>query len=204
MVDVDVKVPALGKLLDYAASGLGAIAGPMLAPWKARREAEAKRIASQAKADRQLREAKAQADSLRVTAQAQSEARQHFETSVESWHGTVEISSDGIRQRIEFQERKRQENIASIVNVAASNLDNKDVPDHEPDSDWIARFFDYAQDVSSEDMKTIWGKILSGEVETPGRTSLRTLSILRDISKRDAEIFSTLMEYRISDFIFEG
>ena len=41
MVDVNVKVPALEKLLDYTASGIGAVAGPMLAPWKARKEAEA-------------------------------------------------------------------------------------------------------------------------------------------------------------------
>ena len=34
MVDVNLKVPALEKLVDYAASGIGAVAGPMLAPWE--------------------------------------------------------------------------------------------------------------------------------------------------------------------------
>ena len=43
-----------------------------------------------------------------------------------------------------------------------------------------------------------------GEVEEPGRTSLRTLSTLKDMTQRDAEAFAALMEYRISDFIFEG
>ena len=40
MVDVNLKVPALEKLVDYTASGIGAVAGPMLAPWKARKKAE--------------------------------------------------------------------------------------------------------------------------------------------------------------------
>ena len=44
MVDVNLKVPALEKLVDYTASGIGAVAGPILAPWKARREAEARRV----------------------------------------------------------------------------------------------------------------------------------------------------------------
>lgn len=36
-MDVTIKVPALEKLLDYAASGIGSVAGPMLASLKAGR-----------------------------------------------------------------------------------------------------------------------------------------------------------------------
>ncbi len=32
MVEITVKVPALEKLLGYVVSGIGAVAGPMLAP----------------------------------------------------------------------------------------------------------------------------------------------------------------------------
>ena len=193
MVDVNLKVPALEKLVDYAASGIGAVAGPMLAPWKARKKAEARLI-----------ESRAAADSLKLIADAQAEAQHSLAATDQAGRGVLEIDQDGIRQRIEFQERKRQANITSVVREAAADLGDKEVPAHEPDPDWTARFFDGVQDVSSEDMRKIWAKILSGEVEEPGRTSLRTLSILRDMSQRDAEAFSTLMEYRISEFIFEG
>lgn len=193
MVDVNLNVPALEKLVEYTASGIGAVAGPMLAPWKARKEAEA-----------QLIESRAHAGSLKLIADAQAEARHSLAATDQAGRGVLEIDHDGIRQRIEFQERKRQANIASVVREAAAGLGDKEVPAHEPDPDWTARFFDGVQDVSSEDMRKIWAKILSGEVEEPGRTSLRTLSILRDMSQRDAEAFSALMEYRISEFIFEG
>ena len=42
MPDFTVKVPAIDKLIDYAASGVGAIAGPMLANWKAAKEGRAR------------------------------------------------------------------------------------------------------------------------------------------------------------------
>ena len=51
VVDVNLRVPALEKLVDYSASGIGAVAGPMLAPWKARKEAKARLIESEGKAD---------------------------------------------------------------------------------------------------------------------------------------------------------
>ena len=46
-MDPNAMVRALDKLLDYTASGIGAVAGPMLATWRARREAAALQIAAQ-------------------------------------------------------------------------------------------------------------------------------------------------------------
>lgn len=189
MVDVNLKVPALEKLADYAASGIGAVAGPMLATWKARQEAKAKLIGVEA-----------EADSLRMIAGAQADARRALVAPDETGGGTLDIGPDGIAQRIEFQEKKRQANIASVVQGAAAELDGKEVRDHEPDPDWTARFFQDVQEVSSEDLQKIWAKILAGEVETPGRTSLRTLSILRNMTQNDANIFSEIMPYHIDGF----
>ena len=191
MVDVNLKVPALEKLLDYTASGIGAVAGPMLATWKAHKQAEAKLI-----------EAKAQADSLRLIADAQADARRSLVAPVEEGGGVLEIGPDGIQQRIQFQERKRQANIKSVVQDAGAELGDKEVPNHEPDPDWTARFFDCVQDVSSEDMRNLWAKILSGEVEEPGRTSLRTLDILKNMTRVDAQKFRKICDFVIHDFVF--
>ena len=202
MADININVPGFEKLVDYIASGIGAVAGPMLAPWKASKEAEAKRITAQAGAETQIIKARADANALQIIADAQSKARQSLDVPIESGHGTLEISRDSIQQRIEFQEQKRQSNIVSVVRVAAAELGGKEVPNHEPDPDWTARFFDCVQDVSSEDMQKIWAKILSGEVETPGRTSLRTLDTLRNMTKKDADMFRDVCNFIIDDFVF--
>ena len=191
MVDLNVRVPALEKLVDYTASGIGAVAGPMLATWKARKEAEALRIKSEA-----------EADSLKLIADAQAEARHTLAAPDEAGRGVVEIGPDGIKQRIKFQEQKRQANIASVVRDAAADLGDKQVPDQEPDHDWTARFFDGVQDVSSEDMRKIWAKILSGEIEEPGRTSLRTLDILKNMTREVAQMFGDVCNFVVDDFIF--
>lgn len=191
MVDVNLKVPALEKLADYAASGIGAVAGPMLATWKARQDAKARLIGVEA-----------EADSLRMIASAQADARRALVAPDETGGGMLDIGPAGIAQRVEFQERKRQANIASVVRDAAANLGDREVPDHQPDPDWTARFFDCVQDVSSGDMRKLWAKLLSGEVEEPGRASLRTLDILRNMTKRDAQIFASACSFVISDFIY--
>lgn len=188
MVDVNLKVPAIEKLLDYAASGIGAVAGPMLASWKARKEAEARLIGT-----------KAEADSLTLIADARNEARRSLVEPDGAVSEMLEIGPDGgITQRIEFQEQKRQANIAAVVRDAAADLNGKEVPNRDPDPDWAARFFDDIQDVSSRELQQIWSKILVGEVESPGRTSLRTLSILKDMTQRQAGMFAEFSRYAIN------
>lgn len=51
MVDLNLKVPALEMLLKYTASGIGAVAGPMPGPWRARRAATVRRIEAEAERD---------------------------------------------------------------------------------------------------------------------------------------------------------
>lgn len=189
---MNITVSAFEKLVDYAASGIGAVAGSMLAPWMAKQQAKAKSI-----------EAKAQADSLRLIAQAQADARQALVAPNDTTTGTLKITREQITQRLEFQEHKRQQNIAAAVEEAAHELDDEEVHDHEPDHDWTARFFEYVQDVSEDDVRKIWARILAGEVRSPGSVSLRTLSILRNMSRREAELFKEAMRYRIDDYILQ-
>ena len=179
-MDVSLNIPALEKLVDYTASGIGSVAGSMLAPWKARREAQARQIA-----------AKGEADSLLIQAEAQSKARKILISQDTTITGELDITNT-VNQRILFQEQKRQVNIESVVRKAAMQLGDKSVPDSEPDHDWTARFFNDVQDVSSEEMQSLWAKVLAGEVERTGNTSIRTLSILKNIDQATSHFFRNL------------
>ena len=64
-MDVNLKVQALDKLLDYAASGIGSVAGPILATWRARKKLGPKVIA-----------AEGDANVLRIRADAHAKARE--------------------------------------------------------------------------------------------------------------------------------
>ena len=204
MAGIPLTVPAIEKLLDYLAIGVGAIAGPLLAPWRASREGMARVIAAKADAEVGRIQAAGEGSTSQLIADAQDEARGYvipdeIETEPD---GRVRIGPDDVRKSIEFQATKRVANLRSIADQAAEALGDIEVPDHDPDPDWTARFFDGAQEVSSGDLQKLWARILAGEVETPGRTSLRTLSILRNMTQEEARDFSTLMRFRIGDFIF--
>ena len=197
MVEATLRVPALEKLLDYAASGIGSVAGSMLAPWRAGREADARRIAAKGDADVLAILAEGQAGALPMIAEAQENARRQLanpEVVIEGEFAVTEV----IEQRVRFQEEKRQRNIGAIVSQAAEQLTDEEVEDREPDHDWAARFFSEAQDVSSEEMQILWARVLAGEVERPGNTSLRALGVLKDLNREAAGIFQRLCSITVS------
>ncbi len=179
-MDVNLNVPAIEKLLDYAASGIGSVAGSMLAPWKARREVQAEQIA-----------AEGDATVLQIQAEAQSKARAILVSQDSDVSGELDITNM-VNQRIQFQERKRQINIESVVREAAHQLGDKSVANSDPDHDWTARFFNEVQDVSSKEMQLLWAKVLAGEVERAGSTSVRTLEMLKNLDQETAKLFSKL------------
>ena len=173
-------VAGIDKLVDVVASGIGSIAGPMLAPWRARRESEARLI-----------EADTTAKVLTIQAQAQADARRLLSIEGGTVRGEIELA-EGVRQRLKYQERKRQTNITTVVDQAAQQLEGTIVPTVEPNHDWTARFFREVQDVSSEEMQFLWARVLAGEVREPETTSMRTLDILKDLDERTARLFSRL------------
>lgn len=183
------KIPGIKKLAEVTASGIGSVAGAIVAPWVAGRHAKAKLI-----------EARAEADSMRIIAQAQGDAMQILSQGSESV--PLEVTTDQTAQRLEYQERKRQSNLVSVVSRAAEDLGEEEVPDQEPDHDWIARYFEYVKDVTEKDVQELWARVLAGTVRSPGSVSLRTLSMLRDMSSIEARTFKEAMRYRIEDFIY--
>ena len=185
-----MEIPGLELFLKFLASGIGAVGGPMLARWKAR-----------ASRDALLIEAQGKGGALLLIAKAQAKAQESLGGTPSSIHGEIDVHGEEIRARLSFQEEKRQANIESVVREAAAELGEKQVQAHDVDHDWTARFFAEVQDVSSEKMQQIWSKILAGEVETPGRTSMQTLSILKNMSQRDAELFERVAPFIIDDFV---
>lgn len=92
--------------------------------------------------------------------------------------------------RINYQEAKKQLNIESITAYAAEELKNEEPVSNEPlDEDWTTRFFNIAEDISSDEMQALWGRILAGEIKQPKSYSLRTLELLKNLSKKEAEVF---------------
>jgi len=116
---------------------------------------------------------------------------------------------ESAQRRAEFQNLKAQLNLESIATFAAEDLKDEGPVSEEPvDEDWSTRFFKYAEDISNEEMQTLWGKILAGEIKRPKSFSLRTLELLRNLSKEEADLFTKAANLAVSRnneaFLYKG
>lgn len=103
----------------------------------------------------------------------------------------IEIDTlDRIEERIINREIKKQRNIDQIAEFAAINLCNEsEISDEVVNEDWATRFFNIAEDISDDEVQSIWAKILAGEIKKPHSYSLRTLEFLKNLSKDEAISF---------------
>jgi Protein of unknown function (DUF2806) len=100
--------------------------------------------------------------------------------------------------RLMLEEMRNQENMESITEKAIPLL-NENADASTIDDDWTANFFDKCRTVSNEEMQQLWAKILAGEVNNPGAFSSRTVSLLADFEKRDAEALALVCSYGVGD-----
>ena len=87
-------------------------------------------------------------------------------------------------------EYSHRENVNATVDIAIQSgriHDNSSMD--ELGDEWVENFVDHVEKVSDEETQRLWAAVLSGEVNQPGTYSKRTMSILSDMSKSDAEAF---------------
>jgi hypothetical protein len=94
-------------------------------------------------------------------------------------------------ERLINRELRRQKNIEQITQKAIVELPAT-VSDDPTDQDWIAHFFQQCQDISNEQMQSLWARLLAGEVAKPGSFSLRTLNIVKVLAPTEANFFTRL------------
>ena len=110
----------------------------------------------------------------------------------------TDIEARGLRQRAAErfinEEMTKQMNIDRIVGKAIPRLTD-DASPVDMEEDWITNFFDKSRIVSDEDMQILWAGILAGEANNPGSFSRRTVNLMADLDKRDAELFRNLCSF---------
>ena len=93
--------------------------------------------------------------------------------------------------RFVSEEAQRQFNIEEITRQAIPLLSATATPE-KIEKDWIANFFDKSRLISDQEMQRLWANILAGEANVPGSFSKRTVNLLGDLDKSDAELFTSL------------
>ncbi len=180
------------KLIDVCSKGLGNISEPYLI--KKRAEAKAYEIETITKALHTQKEI----GLLPHTAYSNGELEIITDPNQNTSNDFALIQNE-ILERKYFQEVKKQGNINNTINFTMHELeDETEVSNESVDEDWIARFFNTIENISNEQMQQLWAKILAGEIKQPNSYSLRTLDLLKNLSFKEAEMFSKVASFAIS------
>jgi len=98
---------------------------------------------------------------------------------------------------------KEQINLDEITINASKELIKSEIQDDEAEpkeisEDWLNEFESIARLKSSEEMKFIFGKILSGEIIQPGKFSVKTVKTLAELDNEAARLFQILCGNAVS------
>lgn len=96
--------------------------------------------------------------------------------------------------RLIHEEVRNQQNMEAIIGKALPEVESTSNPANM-DDDWIAHFFHQSRQTSDSQMQDIWAHILAGEANSPGSYSKRTINLLAELDRRDAELFSKLTNF---------
>ena len=106
-----------------------------------------------------------------------------------------------------LEQMRAEVNVGKALLHAEAELesDAQTPPDRPVDDDWLIRWRDSASKVSSEKLQTLWGRVLAGEVKSPGTFSLRMLEFLKNLSQEEARRIEELAPFVIDNsFVFSG
>jgi hypothetical protein len=95
---------------------------------------------------------------------------------------------------------RAQANREEVLQFALEKLQDQDNPpdaNEEIDTDWISFFYQEAGRRSADEFKHLFGRILAGEIVSPGSFSIGTLQSLSRITAQTALIFQRFCNVRV-------
>lgn len=124
---------------------------------------------------------------------AEAQAKAHHILEVNKAETNIEVAQlrERAATRIINEEMANQTNIETITERAINYL-NEDATPQGMGDDWVRNAIDKSKMVSDEDMQDWWARILAGEANHPGSFSRRTVNLMADLDKSDAELFESL------------
>ena len=124
---------------------------------------------------------------------AEAEAQADRILRVSATETDIEVTELRRRAAARFanEEMTKQLNMEGITQKAIPHINDDSNPE-EMENDWIVNFFEKSRTVSDEEMQELWARILAGEANNSSSFSRKTVNLVADLDKRDAEIFRNL------------
>lgn len=96
---------------------------------------------------------------------------------------------DALANYVAAKEARKMRNTVAVIEKAQAHFIEGEKVSNEPvDEGWKNRFFGIVEEISDDELREIWGRVLAGEVKQPKSYSLRTLDVLRNMTKEEAAL----------------
>ncbi|SIT10876.1 DUF2806 domain-containing protein [Paracoccus saliphilus] len=141
---------------------------------------------------------------LEVKAQAihdEANAKRNVNNAIVDSVAQVSASDEQIIERAKNslinKSYRTQVNKEAVARIAVGELiETPPPPESEgPSDDFMNKFERYAEDASSDDLRTLFGKILAGEVRKPGSISPFTMHFTAMLDKHTADLINRYLPY---------
>ena len=152
-------------------------------------KAEAKAAIIRAEAGVEVAKAKAEEGIIRAEGEAQAKAK----AAMIQAESDIEVARR-YEALVASRSIKQQANMEGITYAALSYLNSYAAP-QDVEDDWVTNFFEKCHNVSDEEMQQAWARILAGEANNPGSFSRKTVNVMADLGKADAEMFRNLCRF---------
>lgn len=141
---------------------------------------------------RRVERAKTDVETERIRAVAHAEA----DAAVIRAEGEIQITELHRRavQRAIQEDAEHQFNMEGILGKAIPQLEPTADPE-KVENDWYANFYSKCRITSDDEMQEVWARILAGQANNPGAFSRKTVNLVADLDKRDAELFTDLCRF---------
>ncbi|MDI2113678.1 DUF2806 domain-containing protein [Commensalibacter nepenthis] len=108
---------------------------------------------------------------------------------------TLLATSQNFKQQLvgAIQDEEIQNLIACSIKTAENVGEGE--TEKEPSQDFINRWRNDAKQIHSEELQNIWGRLMAEEINNPDSISLRTLDVVKNISRSEAELFVQYLKY---------
>lgn len=111
---------------------------------------------------------------------------------------TEELLKTGKMTYTEFYKAKNFLSVAKKADKYSNKVQFDSVNTY--DFDWFIRFYENVGNISNDEMQEIWAKILAGEINKPHSFSLRTIEVLKNMGKEEAELFTKICKCCFSSY----
>ena len=106
---------------------------------------------------------------------------------------------DALANYVAAKESRKLRNTMAVIEKAQSHFtEGEQVSDEPVDEGWKNRFFNIVEEISDDELREIWGRVLAGEIKKPKSYSLRTLETLRNITKEEAAVIVKAASFSIN------